>query len=206
MAQQIAVGARLAQTAVALAATLADRERHRDVGMARLDGLKQSAEPLVCGVGVLAALEDERPEAGGVAVLQAGEYLLVREAVAADVAVVAADAAVEAVAAAEVGELDQPADVDGVAEDALPGVIGETGGIAPVFGRGDVEKTPPVGEVEAVAGDEAVNEVSCGHDESLAMRDLAVTPGSIPSLPQRELMTSAGASTATLMTATLRRA
>ena len=111
VAQQVAVGAGVAQAAEAVAAALAQREGDGAVGVLALDVLDEAAEHLVGEPGVLAALQHEGAEAQAAADGAALEDLLGGEPVAID-AGRAAYAAVEAVVAAVVADFDQSAHED----------------------------------------------------------------------------------------------
>ena len=125
--QQIAVGARLEHGLIRLARKLAERQRDRAVGELRLDAAHRAADFLHAERAVLAALHDERAEAEMVALAGALENLVLGQPVAVGVRVGAADAAVQAVVAADISDLDQAADINVRAIDLTP----DTGGKRP---------------------------------------------------------------------------
>ena len=107
--QQVTFGARLMQTLVALAASLAERQRDRAVGMRRMDALYNAAEHVVGEEGVFPALQNERAKSQLVACVRTFDDLVGGEAVAACGGVRPADAAVQAIVLAEARHLDEPA-------------------------------------------------------------------------------------------------
>ena len=112
VAQEIAVRACVEPRLVHGARAFADRERDRAVRERRTDRRDQPGHRVVGKTEVLAALQDERPEAVPVPVPAAVQDDFRREPVARNGAVARADAAVETVVAAEVREFDESADED----------------------------------------------------------------------------------------------
>lgn len=120
VAEQVAVCPGVIQGLVILPRHLSQGEGHGAVGVVGFDGPK---EPAHAGNGkgsILAALENEGAKAQLIALGAAGENILVRQAVAVAVLVRPADAAVVAVVAAEVTDLDETAGVDLGAVNRLP--------------------------------------------------------------------------------------
>ena len=111
MAQEVAVGAGIAQAAEAVASPFAQREGDGAVGIPALDLLYQLAQHFVREPGVLAALQHEGAEPQPVADLAALQYLLRRQPVALRQGRTS-DAAVEAVVATMVAYLDESAHED----------------------------------------------------------------------------------------------
>ena len=123
VAQQVAVRARLAQARKALVAPLTQGQRHRAVRIARLDRAHNVLNPFVGEESVLAALHHERAKAQRVALLAAGQNVVLPKPVARAACVAAADSAVQAVVFADVADLDQPADEHAVAVGLPPNRI-----------------------------------------------------------------------------------
>ena len=120
VAEQVAVCPGVIQGLVICPLHLPQGEGHGAVGVVGFDGPK---EPTHAGNGkgsVLATLENEGAKAKLIALGAAGEDILVRQAVAVAVLVRPADAAVVAVVAAEVADLDETAGIDLCAVNRLP--------------------------------------------------------------------------------------
>ena len=131
VAEQVAVGARVVELLVAFPRAFTQRQGHGAVGVICLDGAEEGSKPFVGEVAVLASLEDEGAEAQLIALGAGRENILLGEAVAVAVGVSRADAAVVAVILADIADLDEAADVDGIAVDGLSlfgGGGGEAGG------------------------------------------------------------------------------
>ena len=116
MAQEEAVGSGFAQAAIGRFAFFAHGKRDGAIGPARLHLADERAEAVVREPAVFTALHDKGTEAEAVAVFTAFKDLLRREAVALGPVVAASDTAVSAVLAAEIRDLDEPANVDALAE------------------------------------------------------------------------------------------
>ena len=114
--QQIAVRPRVIHGLIALPAAFADRERDRAVRVRCTDGCNQIRHPLVRPPGVFPALQHKGSVAKPVSLPAAEENLLLRQAVARLRAVGFADAAVIAVVFADIGELDDAAEIHPIAE------------------------------------------------------------------------------------------
>ena len=114
--QQIAIRACFPKTAVTFRASFSDGQRDRAVRIAPLDGSHQFDDTVVCKVRVFSALKNKGTETEFVASRAAGQNFLRRQAVAGGMGVGAPDAAIQAVIAAEVGELDEAAHIDTSAE------------------------------------------------------------------------------------------
>ncbi len=112
--QEVAVSAGFAIGLIHLARLLAHGERHSHVE--RLDSADEIAHPVHRQDVRLARLKYHGAIAEGTSGFGAGENLLWLQAVARQAAVIAAETTVEAVALADVGELDQPAQVYGIAD------------------------------------------------------------------------------------------
>ena len=100
VAQQIPVRASVKQPLVGRPAPFSDGERNGAVRKVPPDGRDQGDQPVIRPVSILAALQDEGPEIQRVACLAAGQYLLLRQAIAVRRLVGPTQAAIEAVVAA----------------------------------------------------------------------------------------------------------
>ena len=120
VAEQIAVCPGVVEGLVIRPLHLPQGEGHGAVGVVGFDGPKEAAHAGNGKGPVLTALENEGAKAQPVALGAAGENILVRQAVAVTVLVRPADAAVVAVVAAEVADLDETAGVDLCAVNRLP--------------------------------------------------------------------------------------
>ena len=131
MAEKVAVSPCLKESLVALSGALTQGKGHGAIGVSRFDGGEQGSEPLVGEMTVLAALEDEGAESQLVALFAGREDVLLGEAVAVAMGISRADTAVETVVLADIADLNEAADVDGVAVDHQPlghGLFGQVGG------------------------------------------------------------------------------
>ena len=109
VAQQVTFGARLMQALVAFAASFAERQRDRAVGMRRMDALHNAAQHVIGEEGVFPTLQNERAKPQVIASVRAFDDLVGGKAVAARRCVRPADTAVQAVVLAEARHLDEPA-------------------------------------------------------------------------------------------------
>ncbi len=123
-AQEVAVGAGLPVGLIHLARLLAHGERHCHVEC--LDPADEIAHPIHRQDVRLAGLKYHGAIAEGTSGFGAGENLLRLQAVARQAVVVAPQAAIEAVALAAVRELDQPAQMDGIADIARAHAVGRS--------------------------------------------------------------------------------
>jgi len=122
-AKQIAIGARLAPRGEVLGWPLADAQRD---GQRRLaaDAAHDAREPFSGDAVVLARLHHDRAVAEADGLAGAGENLVLGHAVTLDAGVGRADAAVGAGSDAVIGDFDQAAQVDFVADIAASGPVG----------------------------------------------------------------------------------
>ena len=109
MAQQITFGARLMQALVAFAASFAERQRDRTVGMCRPNLADDAAQHVIGEEGIFPTLQNERAKPQVVTSVRTFDNLVGRKAVAARRCVRPADAAVQAVVLAKARHLDEPA-------------------------------------------------------------------------------------------------
>ena len=107
--QQVTFGARLMQTLVALAASLAERQRDRTVGMRRMDARDDATQHVIGEEGVFPTLQNERAKSQIVANVRTFDDLVGGKAIAARRGVRPTDAAVQAVVLAGARHLDEPA-------------------------------------------------------------------------------------------------
>ena len=112
MTQQIAVGAALAPQRIDLTAVLAQRQGDGTVRPTSAHVADNVGHPLGALVAPLTALQHKGAEPQPIALLATVQHLLACERVSLDMAVAAADAAVQAVVAAHVGQLDEPPQID----------------------------------------------------------------------------------------------
>ena len=109
MAKQVAFGARLMQTLVAFAASFAERQRDRAVGVCRMDALYNAAQHVISEPRVFPALQDKGTKSQVVASVRTFDDLVGGKAVAARRCIRPTDATVQAVVLAEARHLDEPA-------------------------------------------------------------------------------------------------
>ena len=112
MAEQITVCPGVVEPFVAVIRTLSNRKGNGTVGELCADRGDDIAEPFIGKPSVFAALKDKCPESEAVSFLAAGEDIFFGEAIAQGVCIALADAAVIAVVAAVVRELDKSPDID----------------------------------------------------------------------------------------------
>ena len=115
MPQQIAIRSRLKIALIARARFFTDRERYGAVGVFFLDGADDIADHVIREVRILAALQDKGAVAQRIALLAAGEDLLLAQPIALGVLVACPESAVQTIVLAVGGELDQAAQVHLVA-------------------------------------------------------------------------------------------
>lgn len=128
-AEEVAFGAGVAEAAVGGAGAFADGEGDGEAGLGS-DAFDEAGEAVVGPPWVFAGLEDDGGDAAACDGAAGVEDLLGAHAVASEAGVGASEAAVGAVLGADVGELDDAADEDAVAEGAAAGGVGlaEDGG------------------------------------------------------------------------------
>ena len=125
VAQKIPVCPGIKKGLVGSAAPFPHREGQGTVGKGGFDLADQAGQPLVREETVLPALEHKCAHAQLIALAAAVQDLILRKPVAADVGIAPADTAVETVVPAEVGELDQPPDIDIPSVVCMPHLAGE---------------------------------------------------------------------------------
>ena len=163
VAKEVAVGSGVEEALVALSRALAEGEGDGAVGVGVSDGGDDVAHTVVVEPGVFTPLHDEGAETEGVALLATFEYLLLGKAVAADVVLASAYAAVEAVVFAMVGDFDEAAHEYFVAVDALgfgTRALEEVLDERLVFGGEDAGELL---EGDIAAGEDLVDDGGCGH-------------------------------------------
>ena len=111
MPQQVAVGASLAQRRITRPASLAKRERHRTIGMRRLNSTHDVAHHGVAIVGIFPTLQHKGAEAQRMTHRTAVEYLLTREPITCRVLIATTYAAVVAVILTDIANLYKPAHI-----------------------------------------------------------------------------------------------
>ena len=107
--QQVTPSARFMQTLVAFAASLAERQRDRTVGMCHSNAADYAAEHVVGEERVFPALQNERAKSQLVAFVRTFDDLVGGKAVATRRCIRPADAAVQAIVPAEARHLNEPA-------------------------------------------------------------------------------------------------
>ena len=121
MPQQVAVSPRIEHGLIGLRRIFPDRKRDRAVRKLRFDRQHQRADGINIAFACLPALQNKGAEAERIPLPAAGQDLLCCEPVARAVTVGAPDAAVQAVVPANVADLDQAADIDGIPVYAVTG-------------------------------------------------------------------------------------
>jgi len=123
-AQQVAVDPRRPPRLEVGVRSFAEAERDREPRL-RLDAADDVGDPVGVEAVVLARLQDDGPIAERPGLAHTVEHLARRDAIAPHGPVADADAAVGAAAHTVVGDLDQPAQVDRIADVAPPRLVGE---------------------------------------------------------------------------------
>ena len=109
VAQQVTFGARLMQALVAFAASLAERQRDRTVGMRRPNPADDAAQHVIGEPRVFPALQDKGTKSQLIAFICALNDLVGGKAVATRRCIRPTNATVQAVVLAEARHLDEPA-------------------------------------------------------------------------------------------------
>ena len=109
--QQVSVSAGVFVSLIGLSGLLSDRERDRAVRIEAADGRDDIADLFICVREVFSALQDKSPKAQRIPLCAAVQDLFFGEPVALSIPVAPADAAIAAVIAAVIGELNEAAQI-----------------------------------------------------------------------------------------------